>query len=84
MAELLVRRSGFRCRLSRSLRGTDRRSVVDQLRGIVGNPPLVARIEVRSGASRTTMLNELRVLGISRETMFPDLEGLARELGEIY
>jgi hypothetical protein len=30
------------------------------------------------------MRRDLRLLGISHSTMFPDLDGLAKELGELY
>ena len=33
---------------------------------------------------RRQILSELRLLGVSRSTVFPDLDGLAHELSEVY
>jgi hypothetical protein len=37
-----------------------------------------------SSASSESMLKDLRILGISHSTLFPDLDGLTKELGEIF
>ncbi len=61
-------------------RGPD--SLLTQL-GAADSSPLVARVHLPANhASRKSMRHELRILGISGETMFPDLLGLAEELSE--
>lgn len=44
---------------------------------------LLKRYEI-SESERGAMRNDLRLLGISHSTLWPDLDGLARELGELY
>lgn len=46
-------------------------------------PALLRRYEIAPNV-RDVMRNDLRLLGISHSTVFPDLDGLARELEELY
>lgn len=77
-ARMTVQRSGF------TVHGSDRRSLLEQVGSWVDDPPLLARIEVRFATSRLLSLRLLRRLGVSNETLFPDLEGLAADLSLIY
>jgi hypothetical protein len=66
-----VQRSCFR------IRGADERSLIDQV------PKLLKVCEIEPG-STAAMSEDLRVLGISHSTVWPDLDGLANELRELF
>jgi hypothetical protein len=46
------------------------------------NPPLRARLNVPTN-DRYDVLWSFRVLGITHATMFPDLDGLAKDLDDL-
>jgi hypothetical protein len=60
-----------------TVQGKDKSSLADRV------PQLLRRYDIDS-AVRQHVRDDLRVLGISHSTVFPDLDGLARELGELY
>jgi hypothetical protein len=60
-----------------TVHGKDKRSLVHQV------PQLLTRYEINP-TERDSMRKVLHLLGISHSTVWPDLEGLARELGELY
>ncbi len=60
-----------------TVHGKCKASLVDQV------PQHLKRYEFLTN-DRGQMLSELRLLGVSRSTVFPDLDGLARELSEVY
>ena len=60
-----------------TVQGKDKSSLADQV------PQHLRRYEV-DPAVLQEMREDLRVLGISHSTVFPDLDGLARELAELY
>jgi hypothetical protein len=60
-----------------TVQGKDKSSLVDQL------PQYLRRYEIEL-AVRRQMREDLGVLGISHSTVYPDLDGLARELAELY
>jgi hypothetical protein len=47
-------------------------------------PNSILKKYILSSRKRADMLRELRTLGIAKASLFPDLEGLAQELGELY
>lgn len=66
-----------------TIHGRSQDSLLRQLQG-VSPSPIVARFTLpRTPHQRKSMLDELRVLGISGTTMFPDLHGLADELAAL-
>lgn len=71
-----VQRSRF------TVHGRNRGSLLDQL-GTADESPIVARIQLPLDITRKSMLEGLRMLGVSGQTMFPDLQGLARELAAV-
>jgi hypothetical protein len=76
-ARLSVQRSCF------TIHGRSPDSLLTQLRPIDPSP-LVARISLpTTEGERISMLQDLRLLGMSGTTMFPDLQGLAAELGNL-
>jgi hypothetical protein len=46
--------------------------------------PEQLRCYVIDPAARTQMMEDLRLLGISHSTLFPDLDGLAKDLSDVY
>ena len=62
-----VQRSGF------TVHGENKSSLLDQV------PQLLTRYDIEP-KDRVPMQQDLYLLGISHSTVFPDLEGLAREL----
>jgi hypothetical protein len=60
-----------------TVQGKDKSSLFDLI------PALLRQYEVAADA-RANMRDDLRLLGISHSTVFPDLDGLAKELAEIY
>ena len=60
-----------------TVQGSDKRSLA------ILTPDLLRRYDIEP-AKGAAMKGELRRLGISHSTLFPDLDGLAKELGEIY
>jgi len=68
---MTVQRSCF------TVQGKDKSSLADRA------PQLLRRYDL-DPAARDRIREDLRVLGISYSTVFPDLDGLARELTELY
>jgi hypothetical protein len=60
-----------------TVQGGLKKSLVEQ------TPQLLRRYEV-APKERDVIRNDLRMLGISESTVWPDLDGLARELRELY
>ncbi len=60
-----------------TVQGTDKTSLA------IRAPELVTRLEIDPKA-RETIRKDLRWLGIDHSTVFPDLDGLAKELTELY
>lgn len=60
-----------------TVQGKDKSSLSNRV------PQLLRRYEIEP-AVRPAMQNDLRMLGISHSTVFPDLDGLARELADLY
>jgi hypothetical protein len=60
-----------------TVQGRDKRSLADQV------PSLLKSYEIEPN-ERGRMRKDLRLLGISESTVWPDLDGLARELRELY
>jgi hypothetical protein len=59
------------------VQGRDKRSLCDQV------PALLRRFDIEP-SSRDRLQRDLRLLGISHSTVWPDLDGLAVELAELY
>jgi hypothetical protein len=55
----------------------------ESLVGLVSGKDIVKKYVV-DGRKRREMLDELRVLGVSRATLFPELDGLAKDLTELF
>lgn len=70
-SRISVQRSCF------TVQGRMKQSLVEQV------PQLLRRYEVTPDA-RGAIRNDLRMLGISESTVWPDVDGLARELRELY
>lgn len=70
-ARMSVQRSCF------TVQGKDKRSLAHQV-------PQHLRRYIIDPASRSQMRSDLLVLGISHSTVFPDFDGLAKELAELY
>jgi hypothetical protein len=60
-----------------TVQGKDKSSLANRV------PQELRRYEIDPSV-RHQMRNDLRILGISHSTVFPDLEGLAKELDELY
>jgi hypothetical protein len=60
-----------------TVQGRDKRSLVEQV------PALLKRYEIEA-SQRATMQEDLRLLGINHSTMWPNLDGLANELSDLY
>ena len=60
-----------------TVQGKDKSSLADRI------PQHLRRYEIEPGV-RQRMREDLGMLGICSSTMFPDLDGLARELAEVY
>ena len=60
-----------------TVQGKDKRSLLLQV------PELLQCYEIAADA-RSQIQSDLRLLGISHSTVFPDLDGLAKELAELY
>jgi hypothetical protein len=60
-----------------TIQGKDKSSLADRV------PQHLSRYEI-DPPDRQQMRNDLRILGISHSTVFPDLDGLARELAELF
>jgi hypothetical protein len=50
---------------------------------VVQTPTLLRKYEIEAGKEEAIKA-DLRLLGLSHLTLWPDLDGLARELGELY
>jgi hypothetical protein len=60
-----------------TVHGKDKGSVVNQV------PTLLKRYDIEP-SNRNAMWKDIRLLGISHSTVWPDLDGLARELRKLY
>jgi hypothetical protein len=63
-----------------TIHGNDKRSLYDLLSG---KENVLAKYVV-DATRKKQMLDELKILGISRATLFPDLDGLAGDLTELF
>jgi hypothetical protein len=67
-----------------TIHGTDRRSFVAQFENhALATDKRIVKLNIPAGA-RTSLRKDLALLGIKHATLFPDLDGLARELTETY
>lgn len=61
-----------------TVHGINKRSLAVQL-----GPECLKEYTIDRGATQD-MLNDLRLMGISQSSLYPDLEGLAKELANLF